>query len=200
VLLRLAYLGMTNVFALLRLLPMSSRDKDAEILALRHQLLVLQRQPGPDRARFTLADRALLAALLHRLPRGVLKRLHLVVRPDTVLRWHRDMVARRHARRSRPPHPGRPRTVGSIRPLVLRLVRENPGRGYRLVHGELLVPGVKVAASTVWEILHEARTDPSPERAPSRGPISCAPRLGPCWPATSSRLSPCPGSGCTCSR
>ena len=94
-LLRLAYPGVTNVFALLRLLPVSSRDKDAEILALRHQLLVLQRQLGPDRARFTLADRALLAALLHRLPGNVLKRLHLVVHPDTVLRWHRDMLARR---------------------------------------------------------------------------------------------------------
>ena len=132
-LLRLAYLGMTNVFALLRLLPVSSRDKDVEILALRHQLSVLQRQLGPDRVRFTLADRALLAALLHRLPRDVLKRLHLVVRPDTVLRWQRDMVARRHARRSRPRRPV----------LVLRLVRENPGWGYRRVHGELLVPGVQ---------------------------------------------------------
>ena len=87
-LLRLAYLGMTNVFALLRLLPMSSRDKDAEILVLRHQLSVLQRQLAPDRVRFTPGDQALLAALLHRLPRDVLKRLHLVVRPDTVLRWH----------------------------------------------------------------------------------------------------------------
>ena len=140
-LLRLAYLGVANVFALLRLLPMSSQEKDAEILALRHQLLVLQRQLGPARVRFTPSDRALLAALLHRLPRDMLKRLHLVVRPDTVLRWHRDMVARRHARRSRPRHPGRPRTVRSIRVLVLRLVRENPGWGYRRVHGELLVLG-----------------------------------------------------------
>jgi hypothetical protein len=57
VLLRLAYLGMTNVFALLRLLPMSNRDKDAEILALHHQLSVLQRQLGPGRARFTPGDR-----------------------------------------------------------------------------------------------------------------------------------------------
>jgi putative transposase len=127
VLLRLAYLGVTNVFALLRLLPVSSQDKDAEILALRHQLLVLQRQLGPGRVRFTPADRALLAALLHRLPRDVLKRLHLVMRPDTVLRWHRDMLARRHACRSRSRQPGRPRTVRSVRALVLRLVRENPG-------------------------------------------------------------------------
>ena len=164
-LLRLAYLGVTNVFALLRLLPVSRRDKDAEILALRHQLLVLQRQLGPDRARFTPADRALLAALLHRLPRNVLKRLHLVVHPDTVLRWHRDMLARRHACRSRPRRPGRPRTVRSVRALVLRMVRENPGWGYRRVHGELLVLGVKVAASTVWEILQEAGIDPAPERS-----------------------------------
>ena len=164
-LLRLAYLGVMNVFALLRLLPVSSRDKDAEILALRHQLVVLQRQLGPGRARFTPADRALLAALLHRFPRDVLKRLHLVVSPDTVLRWHRDMLARRHARRSRPARPGRPRTVRSIRVLVLRLARENPGWGYRRVHGELLVLGVKVAASTVWEILHEAGIDPAPERS-----------------------------------
>jgi putative transposase len=162
VLLRLAYLGVTNVFALPRLLPMSNQEKGAEILALRHQLLVLQ-QRGPDRVRFTPADRALLAALLHWLPRDVLKRLRLVVSPDTVLRWHRDMFARRHAQRSRPARPGRPHTVRSIRVLVW-LVRENPAWGYRRVHGELLVLGVKVAASTVWEILHEAGIDPAPER------------------------------------
>jgi hypothetical protein len=160
-LLRLAYLGMVNVFALLRLLPTSSRDKDAEILALRHQLSVLQRQPGPGRVRFTPAYRAMLAALLHQLPRDVLKRLHLAVRPDTVLRWHRNMIARRHARRPRPRHPGRPRTVRSIRALVLRLVRDNHGWGYRRVHGELLVLGIKVAASAVWEILPRGRDRPS---------------------------------------
>jgi putative transposase len=163
VLLQLAYLGVVNVFALLRLLPMSSRDKDAEILALRHQLSVLQRQLSPDRIRFTPAGQALLAALLHQTPRDVL-RLHLVVRPDTVLRRHRDVVARRHARRSRPRRPARPRTARSIRVLVLRLVRENPGWGYRRVHDELLVLGVKVA-STAWEILHDAGIDPAPERS-----------------------------------
>jgi len=89
---RLVYLGVANVFALLRLLPVSSRDKDAEILALRHQLLVLQRQLGPGRVRFTPADRALLTALLHRLPRHVLKGLRLAVRPDTGLRSLMDLV------------------------------------------------------------------------------------------------------------
>ena len=128
-LLRLAYLGVTNAFAMLRLLPMSDHGKDIEILALRHQITVLERQLGRDRARFAPGDRAFLAALLHRLPRGVLRQVRLLVRPDTVLRWHRDLVGRRHAACSRPRGPGRPRTVRSVRVLVLRLARENPGWG-----------------------------------------------------------------------
>jgi putative transposase len=166
VLLRLAYLGVTHAFALLlRLLPMSDYDKDVEILALRHQITLLHRQLGAQKPRFDPADRALLAALLHRLPRPVLRELRLLVRPDTVLRWHRNLLARRHAAASRPKRRGRPRTVRSIRALVLRLARENPAWGYRRAHGELLALGVQVAASTVWEILHEAGIDPAPDRA-----------------------------------
>jgi transposase InsO family protein len=164
VLLRLAYLSVTNVFALLRLLPVSDRDKDVEILALRHQIMVLERQLGKTRPRLLPSDRAFPAALLHRLPRDVLGRFRLLVRPDTVLRWHRDLLARRHTVRSRPRRPGRPRTVRSIRLLVLRLAQENPCWGYRRIHGELLVLGIKVAASTVWEILQQAGIDPAPER------------------------------------
>jgi transposase len=97
-------------------------------------------------------------------PRDLLGQIHLLVRPDTVLRWHRDLLARRHAARSRPRRPGRPRTIRSVRLLVLLLAREN-GWGYRRIHGELLVLGVKVAASTVWEILKQAGIDPAPDRA-----------------------------------
>ena len=102
---------------------MSDRDKDTEILALRHQLAVLQRQLGNEEVRFTPADRAFLAALRHRLPREALRRLRLLVRPDTIVRWHRDLISRRHAARSTPKRRGRPPTVRSIRVLVLRLVR-----------------------------------------------------------------------------
>ncbi len=150
---------------MLRLLSGGDRDKDAEILALRHQITVLQRHLGEQRIRFEPADRAPLAALLHRLPRPALRGLQLLVRPDTILKWHRDLVARRHAAVSRPGRPGRPRTLRSIRTLVLRVARENPGWGYRRVHGELLVLGIKVAPSTVWEILREAGIDPAPERS-----------------------------------
>jgi transposase len=163
VLLRLAGLGVASVFALLRLLPMSDHGKDAEILALRHQIGVLERQLDGRRVRFAPGDRAFLAALLRRLPTEALRGVRL----DTVLRWHRDLVSRRHVARSRPGRAGRPRTVRSIRVLVLRPARENPGWGYRRIHGELLVVGVQVAASTVWEILKEAGIDPVPERGSS---------------------------------
>ncbi len=164
-LLRLAYLAVTNTLAVLRLLPMSDRDKDAEILALRHQITVLERQLGANRARFAPEDRAFLAALLVPLPRQVLRQLRLLVQPDTVLRWHRDLIKQRHARTCRPKRPGRPPTVRSIRILILRLVRENPSWGYRRVHGELATLGVKVAASTVWEILKSEDIDPAPDRS-----------------------------------
>jgi transposase InsO family protein len=94
----------------------------------------------------------------------MLGRFRLLIRPETVLRWHRDLLACRHAARSRPKRLGRPRTVSSIRQLVLRLARENPCWGYCRIHGELLVLGIKIAASTVWEILHQAGIDPAPER------------------------------------
>jgi putative transposase len=167
VLLRLAYLGVTNALALLRLLPMSDRDKDAEILVLRHEIGMLQRQRGAQKPRFGRSDRALLAALLHRLPIEVLRGLRLLVRPDTVLRGTATSSAGTTRAPPEPKRPGRPRTLRSIRVLVLRLARENPNWGYRRLHGELLVLGVKVAASTVWEILREAGIDPAPERSSS---------------------------------
>jgi transposase len=162
VLLRLPYLAVSSVFAFLRLLPVSDVDKDIEILTLRHQLAVLQRQI--DRPRVTPTDRAFLAALLHRLPRPTLRKLHLIVSPETVLRWHRDLVRRRHADASRRKRPGRPPTRRSIQALVLRLARENNAWGYRRIHGELAALGIKVAPSTVWEILKQHGIEPAPVR------------------------------------
>jgi putative transposase len=162
VLLRLPYLALTSVVTLIRLLPMSDSDKNVEILALRHQLAVLQRQI--DKPRLTPPDRAFLAALLHRLPRARLRQLHLIVSPDTVLRWHRDLLRRHHAKQSRPKRPGRPPTVRSIKALILRLARENPSWGYRRIHGELAALGIKVAPSTVWEILNANGIEPASQR------------------------------------
>ena len=161
-LLRLSYLVLTGMVTLLRLLAMSNTDKNIEILALRHQLAVLQRQI--DRPRLTPPDRAFLAALLHKLPRPTLRRLLLFVSADTILRWHRDLLRRRHAKISRPRRPGRRPTVRSIRVLVLRLARDNPSWGYRRIHGELAILGITVAPSTVWEILKINGIQPAPHR------------------------------------
>ncbi len=135
------------------------RSKDAEILVLRHQVAVLSRQT--PRPRFTPMDRGLLAGLFAALRRdqwGV-----LVVRPATILGWHRRLVARHWTHPHR--RPGRPPTAPTTRALVLRLAGENPGWGYRRIHGELARLGITVGASTVWAILKRAGIDPSPGRA-----------------------------------
>jgi hypothetical protein len=148
---------------MLRMLPMSDQAKDAESLALCHQTTVLERQLRGEKVRFAPAARALLAALPHRLPRDLVRQIRLLVRPETVRRC-RDLIAGRHARISRRKCAGRPPALRSIRVLVLRLARENSSWGYRRIHGELLVLGVNVAPSTVWEILKDAGIDPAPER------------------------------------
>jgi hypothetical protein len=106
---------------------MSDKDKNSEILVLRHQLTILQRQI--DKPRLTTTDRAFLAVLLHRLPRTRLRQLHLIVSPGTILRWHRDLIRRRHTNASRSKRPGRPPTRRAIQTLVLRLARENSSWG-----------------------------------------------------------------------
>ena len=125
----------------------SEREKEVEILLLRHQLRVLERQVA--RPRVTQADRALLAAFSRALSRQAW-RSSLFVRPATVLRWHRELVARRWTCPRR--GPGRPATAAEIRVLVVRLARENPGWGYRRIQGELVGLAVKLAASTLGDV------------------------------------------------
>jgi transposase InsO family protein len=103
--------------------------------------------------------------LLGVIPKARRQGLGLLVTPDTILRWHRDIVRRRWAARSMRGKTGRPAARRNISALVLRLARENPRWGYRRIHGELAGLGVKVAASTVWEILKKAGIDPAPRRS-----------------------------------
>jgi putative transposase len=111
------------VFGWFALLARSDRAKDAEILILRHQVAVLQRQVNAPR--LSWADRAVLAALARLLPGRQVRQLRLIVSPRTLLRWHASLVRRKwtYPRRA----PGRPRTASAIRELVLEMARDNPG-------------------------------------------------------------------------
>jgi putative transposase len=156
--LRLLSLVCCQVLGWLALLGRSSAAKDAELLMLRHEVAVLRRQV--TRPRLDWADRAVLAGLVRLLPRP--SRRGLFVRPETLLRWHRDLVRRRW---SYPHRRGRPALAAELRALVVRLAGENPTWGYRRIHGELCRLGYRLGASTVWAILHRAGVDPAPTRS-----------------------------------
>src|ERR1039457_4109035 len=134
--LRFVFLLIVRVAAGLRLSRREEMQKTAEILILRHQLSVLQRRQ-PRRPKLDWADRALLAALPGVIPKARRQRLRLLITPDTIVRWHRDIVRRRQAARSAHGKTGRPPTRRNIRALVRRLARENPDWGYRRIHGEM---------------------------------------------------------------
>jgi putative transposase len=164
--LRFVFLLIARVAAWLQLSRRDEAWKTAEILILRHQLAVLQRRQ-PRRLQLNWADRALLAALLRVMPKARHRGLRLLVTPDTILRWHRDIVRRRWAARSARGRTGRPATRRNIQALIRRLARENPGWGYRRIHGELAGLGVNIAASTVWEILKASGVDPTRRSGPT---------------------------------
>jgi putative transposase len=143
------------VIDLLVLRSRRDRAKDAEILVLRHQLAVLERHVLP--LRFEPADRAVLAALARLVDRA--RWSIFLVKPDTILTWHRRLVANHW---TYPHRPGRPSTAFEIRQTMIRLARENPTWGYRRIHGELARLGITIAASTVWAILKKAEIEPAP--------------------------------------
>ena len=120
------FLMITRTVSSLRLSRRTETWKTAEILLLRHQLAVLQRRQ-PRRPNLSWADRALLVTLLDMIPQARRRGLRLLVTPDTIVRWHRDLIRRRWAARSVQGKTGRPATRRNIQALVPRLARENPG-------------------------------------------------------------------------
>jgi hypothetical protein len=150
-------------FLVRRLLGAGGRlqdEKDIDLLVLRHQVKVLQRQV--KRPRLNRLDRVFLAAASRAMTRSSWS--SFVVRPETLLRWHRELVRKKWTHR-RTGHPGRPPIDPDVRDLIVRLGTENPRWGYQRIRGELLKLGIRISATTVRTILLRGGLDPSPRRA-----------------------------------
>ena len=153
------YGAFVRVLELFRLCRNERQELAIEVVMLRHEVSVLRRQVA--RPALRPADRALLAGLSRFLTPE--RRGRFFVRPETLLRWHRDLVRRRWTySRQRSGRPGVP--AGTVQ-LVLRLANENPTWGYRRIHGELATMGVRLAPSSVWAVLRRHGIDPSPRRS-----------------------------------
>ena len=153
---RILYRFLTS---LARLAARSGRSKDLEIIVLRHQLTVLQRQT--EKPQLTNDDRTLLGAIAAALPRP--RRIGWLVNPETLLRWHRRRIARHWTQPHR--RPGRPSTTAELRRLIIDMATNNPTWGYRRITGELTSLGHRVGPSTVWRILKQHGIDPAPQRS-----------------------------------
>jgi putative transposase len=133
----------------------------AEVLALRRQVQVLERQI--KRVRWTPGDRMVIAALRDHLPLSAWA--GLLVRPETVLGWHRALVRQKWAAYRGRPRRGRPPISAECRKLIIRMAKENPGWGYFRIRGELLKLGHTVGATTIRSVLVAAGIPPSGRRA-----------------------------------
>src|ERR1700751_987051 len=131
----------------------SRASLQAEILTLRHQLNVLRRK-SPQRLTFTSIDRLVFAGL-YRLAPGMLDAL-AIVKPETVIRWHRAGF-RAHWRWKSRPHGGRPKTPLGIRHLIREMSLANPLWGAPRIHGELLKLGIDVGQTTVAKYMTGGR-------------------------------------------
>lgn len=151
------YRAFCRVLQILRRLGRNRTELAVEVVMLRHEVMVLRRQIA--RPSLQPADRAILSGLARLVSK--VRRQGFFVQPETLLRWHRDLVARRWTYSKKP---GRPPLPAGTVALICRLATENPTWGYRRVHGELATMGVSVAASTVWSVLKRHGIDPTPRR------------------------------------
>ena len=160
----LVYLSLCRLLGLVRSARRSESDKDIEIMVLRHQVHILQRQLHA-RVRYRPSDRAILAALSRLLPRSRWR--SFLVTPETLLRWHREAAKHKRRRWRKQRGPGRPAMSEELVGLVVRLGRENRRWGCIRIQGELRKIGIRVSASSVRRILRHHGLGPAPRSGPT---------------------------------
>ena len=131
---------------------------------LREENRVLREQLGGRRIRLNDDQRRRLAAKAKVIGRKLLGEMATIVTPDTLLAWHRKLIAQKYDG-SKKRGPGRPRTVGAIEALVVGMAQENRDWGYRRLQGALSNLGHELARSTIAEILERHGIEPAPERS-----------------------------------
>ena len=148
---------------------LTDAQKDIQILLLRQQVRVLQRKARQPK-RFSRLEKTLLAVLVSKLKRSTNDfraqvQPVLIFSPDTVLRWHRELVRRKWTFQ-RKTVVGRPKIAPELEALVLQLARENPRWGYDRIEGELLKLGYPIDRSTIRNLLKRRHLLPAPKRRP----------------------------------
>jgi transposase InsO family protein len=130
---------------------------------LQEENQALREQLGPRRLRFTDDQRRRLAAKAKILGRRVLREITTLVTPDTLLAWHRRLIARQYDGSPRR-GPGRPRVMAQIRALIVRMATENRDWGYTRIKGALANLDHQVGRSTIANVLRAHGLDSAPER------------------------------------
>ena len=157
----LVYHGLRRALELIVWLRRSDTDKELEILVLRHQVQVLERQLG-GRVRYRPVDRAILAALSRRLPR--IRWRSFLVSPHTLLRWHREAERAKWRRWREQRRSGRRPLAPELIELICRLGRENPRWGCVRIQGELHKLGIGASATSIRRVLRQHGLGPAPRR------------------------------------
>jgi putative transposase len=138
------------------------QDKVLQYVLAENRVLKEQLRDRRGRLLFTDRQRALLAAKAKELGREALKKLNTVVTPDTLLRWHRQLIAKKYDGSGRPGS-GRPRILNEIEALIVRMATENRW-GYLRIQGALRNLGHTVARTTIANVLARHGIEPAPER------------------------------------
>ena len=159
----IAFMNLPLKFLLLIWAGWMNRAQQNAIDYLKEENRILRDQVGNKRLRLTNAHRRRLAQKAKVVGRAALKALACIVTPDTLLRWHRELIAKKYDG-SQQRRPGRPRSSREMQALIVRMAKDNPTWGYTRIRGALRNLGHRLGRNTIKRILKDHGIEPAPER------------------------------------